>query len=144
MRIISAAAVATALLLPGVAIAQTSTPIDEHSLYIYRANVADVYDGDSITVDLDLGFYVWLHKQEFRLYGINAPEVTGSEKIAGERAREFLRNKILGKQVIIQSIVNPKKEEHKEKTGEFFAIVWLDGVNLNDLMVEEGHAMADH
>jgi endonuclease YncB( thermonuclease family) len=142
MRIILAAAVAIALLSPVAA--QTTAPIDENSLYIYRANVIDVYDGDSITVDLDLGFYIWLHKQEFRLHGINAPKVTGPEKTAGDKAREFLRNKILGKQVIIQSIVNPKKEEHKEKTGEFLAIVWLDGVNLNNLMIEQGHATADH
>jgi micrococcal nuclease len=142
MRIILAVVVAMALLSPVAA--QTTAPIDENSLYVYRANVIDVYDGDSITVDVDLGFYIWLHKQEFRLYGINAPEVTGPEKTAGEEAREFLRNKILGKQVIIQSIVNPKKEEHKEKAGEFLAIVWLDGVNLNDLMIEERHATADH
>ena len=141
MRIILAAVVAIALLSP--AAAQTTAPIGENSLYIYRANVIEVYDGDSIAADLDLGFYVWLHKQEFRLYGIKAPDVTGAEKTAGEKAREFLRNKILGKQVIIQSILNPRKEEHKERAGEFLAIVWLDGVNLNNLMIEEGYATAD-
>ena len=144
MRIISSAALALTCLTPVGAIAQSTGPINENSLYTYRANVIDVADGDSITVDVDLGFYVWLHKQEFRMFGIDAPEVTGTEQAAGEQARDFLRSKILGKQVIIQSILNPKEEEHKEKSGEFLAIVWLDGVNLNDLLVREGHATAEH
>ena len=95
-------------------------------------------------MDVDLGFYIWLHKQEFRLHGIKAPEVTGVEKAAGEKARDFLRSKILGKQVLIQSILNPRKEEHKQKAGEFLAIVWFDGVYLNDLLIKEGHATEEH
>lgn len=74
------------------------------------------------------------------MYGTNAPEVTGIEKPEGERARDFLRSKILAKQVIIQSIKNPKEEEQREKNGEFLAIVWLDGINLNDFLVKEGYA----
>jgi micrococcal nuclease len=142
MHILLATAIALTLLAPVAAIAQSTAP-DENSLYTYRANVIDVYDGDSISVDVDLGFYVWLHKQEFRMHGINAPEVTGIEKAAGEKAREFLRSKILGKQVIIQSVVNPNEEEHKEKSGEFLAIVWFDGANLNDLLIKEGYAIAE-
>ena len=140
MRMMSYVAVALALLSPIAAYAQSAAPINENSLYIYRANVVEVNAADSITVDVDLGFYLWLHKREFRLYGINAPEVTGLEKAEGEKARDFLRSKILAKQVIIQSIKNPKEEEQREKSGEFLAIVWLDGMNLNDLLVKEGYA----
>jgi micrococcal nuclease len=140
MRMISYVAIALAYLSPIAAFAQSTVPINETSLYIYRANVVDVYDADTITVDVDLGFYMWLHKREFRLYGINAPEVTGIEKPEGEKARDFLRSKILTKQVIIQSIKNPKEEEQREKNGEFLAVVWLDGINLNDLLVKEGYA----
>jgi micrococcal nuclease len=143
MRKISALAFTLAYLSPIAANAQSSMPNKEDSLYIYRANVVDVYDGDTITVDVDLGFYIWLHKQQFQLHGINAPEVTGIEKAKGDKARDFLRDKILGKQVIIQSIKNTKEEEQKEKYGEFLAIVWLDGVNLNDLLIKEGYAKAE-
>jgi micrococcal nuclease len=101
-----------------------------------------VYDADTVIADVDLGFYVWIHRQEFRLHGIDAPEVTGSEKVEGDKAREFLRSKILGKEVIIQSILNRNEQERKEKYGEFLAIVWLDGVNLNDLLIKEGYAKA--
>ena len=140
MRIVSHLVMALTCLSPTVALAQSAAPINENSLYIYRANVIDVYDADTITVDIDLGFYLWLHKQEFRLHGINAPEVIGMEKAEGEKARNFLRGKIFGKEVIVQSIKNPKVEEQKEKYGEFLAIVWLDGVNLNDLLIKEGYA----
>jgi len=139
MRMMSYVAIALALLSPVAAFAQPAAPITEKSLYIYRGNVVDVHDANSITADVDLGFYIWLHKREFRLYGIHAPEVAGIEKAEGEIAREFLKGKILAKEVIIQSIKNPK-EEQKEKTGEFLAIVWLDGVNLNELLVKEGYA----
>ena len=42
--------------------------------YTYRAKVIKIIDGDTIDVDLDLGFSVWLRKQRVRLYGIDTPE----------------------------------------------------------------------
>jgi micrococcal nuclease len=140
MRMISTVAIALAYLSPIAAFAQSAAPISESSLYTYRANVVDVPDGNTITADVDLGFYVWLHRREFRLYGINAPDIMGTEKAEGEKARDFLKSKILAKQVIVQSIKTPKEQEQKEKAGEFLAIVWLDGINLNELLVKEGYA----
>lgn len=58
MRMISYVAIALAYLSPIAAFAQSTAPINETSLYIYRANVVDVYDADTITVDVDLGFYM--------------------------------------------------------------------------------------
>jgi len=133
-------AVALAVLSPIAAYAESAAPINENSLYIYRANVVDIHDADGITVDVDLGFYIWLHKREFKLYGIKAPDVTGMKKAEGEKARDFLKSKILGKQVILKPIKNPKKEEKKERNGEFLAIVWLDGININELLIKEGYA----
>ncbi len=43
-------------------------------LYYYRAKVLRVIDGDTMDVDLDLGFDVVLAKQRVRLYGIDTPE----------------------------------------------------------------------
>ena len=48
-----------------------------NNFYLYKAFVTDVYDGDTITVDIDLGFWTTLHKQKIRLYGINTPELKG-------------------------------------------------------------------
>ena len=55
MRMMSYVAIALASLSPVAAFAQPAAPISENSLYIYRANVVDVHDANSITVDVDLG-----------------------------------------------------------------------------------------
>ena len=44
-------------------------------MYRYKATVTDVYDADTITVDVDLGFHAVLRKIKVRLHGINAPEM---------------------------------------------------------------------
>jgi len=50
------------------------------NLYYYRARVTKVYDGDTITVDIDLGFHVGLKSEKIRLYRIDTPEVRGPER----------------------------------------------------------------
>jgi endonuclease YncB( thermonuclease family) len=43
-------------------------------MYEYKATVVKVVDGDTVDVDIDLGFDTWLHNQRIRLYGIDTPE----------------------------------------------------------------------
>ena len=43
-------------------------------MYEYRVNILRVVDGDTVDVDIDLGFGVWMHKERVRLYGIDTPE----------------------------------------------------------------------
>lgn len=45
-------------------------------MYEYRAIVTDIYDGDTITVDIDLGFHAWQKNMKLRLYGI-MPNMAG-------------------------------------------------------------------
>ena len=71
-------------------------------MYEYCAKVVSVYDGDTITVDIDLGFGIVLKKQKLRLLGINTPEVRGEEKILGKKVRDLVREKILDKVVTIK------------------------------------------
>ena len=85
-------------------------PINEDALYYYRAEITDVYDGDTVSVNIDLGFSTWLHDQKLRLFGINTPEVKGDEKDRGIKSRDFLRAKLLGKTIILQSHPGHKGE----------------------------------
>ena len=48
-------------------------------MYEYKAQVVSVYDGETLTVDIDLGFEVWLRKQKIRLAGIDTPEINALE-----------------------------------------------------------------
>lgn len=105
-------------------------------LYEYRAEIVDVYDADTVTADVDLGFDIWIRNERFRLYNLNAPEVRGEEKAAGIRSRDALREKILGRSVIICSI-----KDRKGKYGRYLAEIYLDGENINDWLIENGFAV---
>lgn len=103
--------------------------------YRYAAFVHKVYDGDTITVRIDLGLRVFT-EQKLRLARINAWEVRGTERPAGLVARDWLRTKILGKEVIIET-----KKDRTGKYGRYIAEVeMLDGGNVNDMLVSHGHA----
>jgi len=75
----------------------------EDSLYTYRATVTSVYDGDTITCTISLGFDIELKDQKIRLLGINAPEVRGEQRESGLVTRDRLREKIDGKQVLLKT-----------------------------------------
>ena len=113
---------------------------DNDCLYLYKAHVTDVYDADTITVNVDLGFHTWAHDEKIRLARINAPEVRGKEKVQGKVARDWLRNKILGKAILLRTLKNKKGADSKGKFGRYLGEVILDGVNINDTLVEVGHA----
>lgn len=107
--------------------------------YHYTALVTGVYDGDSITVDIDLGLGVWLKAQKVRLYGINTPELRGDDREAGLVARDYARAAILDKEVFLKT--------YKDKTGKYGR--WLGSVyyetekgwkHLNDDLVKLGLA----
>ena len=105
------------------------------NLYHYRGMVVSVYDGDTITVNVDLGFHVLLTKEKFRLSRINAPEVRGKEKKQGKISRDWLRKKILGKEIMLVT-----KKDKKGKYGRWLADIWLDDVCINDELVKNGLA----
>tara|TARA_Y100001938_G_scaffold91444_1_gene125447 strand:+ start:1461 stop:1787 length:327 start_codon:yes stop_codon:yes gene_type:complete len=104
-------------------------------MWEYRALVQKVYDADTITVDIDLGFDIILKKQKIRLVGINAPEVRGEERQHGLISRDALRSKIANKWVIIQT-----EKDKKGKYGRWLGTVVLDGENINNWLLNEGLA----
>lgn len=108
-------------------------------MYEYRAIVRSVYDGDTVTVDIDLGLNAWLHGQKIRLYGINAPEIRGDQRAAGIMSRDWLREQILGKVVTIKTY-----KDQTEKYGRWLADIWLDGqkLSINDQMLYKDLAIS--
>lgn len=104
--------------------------------YEYKAKVISVYDGDTITVDIDLGFFTTLKSQKIRLWGINAPEVRGDEKERGYVSKEHLLKRILNKEVLLQTF-----KDKKGKYGRWLAVVYLDGIDINRELIDEGLAV---
>lgn len=104
-------------------------------MYNYKAKIIDVYDGDTVTAIVDLGF---LHYQEMklRLYGIDTPELRGEEREAGIVVRDILREMILGQEVEIHSY-----KDKQGKYGRYLATIIKDEVNINQWLVDNGHAV---
>ena len=50
-------------------------------MHEYKAKMLRIVDGDTVDVDIDLGFGVWLQKQRIRMYGIDAPESRTSDDV---------------------------------------------------------------
>jgi micrococcal nuclease len=113
----------------------------ERTLYHYKAIVTSVYDGDTFTVDIDFGLSAWIRGEKLRLNRINAPELRGDERAKGLLSLDFLKGKIEGKEITIETI----KDRRDLKYGRYLAEIWLEEkkskfVKINDLMVKEGFA----
>lgn len=94
-------------------------------MYEYMAMVVSAYDGDTIRADIDLGFGIVMQNQSIRLLGIDTPEVRGEERPEGLIARDYVREQILGKEVMLKTY-----KDTKGKYGRWLADVYYrkDGV----------------
>lgn len=92
--------------------------------YEYNATVIDIVDGDTITVDIDLGFNVKLANQKVRLLGVDTPESRTSdkiEKIFGMASKEYCKKFIdecKDKTVVIRTYLSNSEEKFGRLLGE--------------------------
>ena len=114
-------------------------------MYEYRCKVVKVVDGDTVDVDIDLGFGVWLHDERVRIMGIDTPESRTSdkvEKVFGLAAKKRLKE-LLGDDVVLKTQVNKDGEDMKGKFGRILGdFVAEDGRMVTDVLIEEGHCVA--
>lgn len=114
-------------------------------MYEYRVRVVKVVDGDTVDVDIDLGFGVWLKDERVRIMGIDTPESRTRdkvEKVFGLAAKARLKS-LLGKTSILKTQVNKNGEDMKGKFGRILGdFVAEDGRMVTDVMIEEGHCVA--
>jgi micrococcal nuclease len=107
----------------------------------YVKKVSKVVDGDTIDVDIDLGFNISFSSR-VRLAGIDTPESRTTdkiEKVLGLESKSFLKNAIdSAKSVVIKT----EKMDSSEKYGRILGWVYLDGseVSINEQMISEGYA----
>ena len=108
----------------------------QNNLYHYRIQVVRVVDGDTIIAHVDLGFDFTLNNQHIRLARINAPEMKGESKEEGEKSKEALVGKLLGKKVFVRT-----HKDEKEKYGRLLGELYLeDGTCVNDWLLSENLA----
>lgn len=111
-------------------------------MYEYRVKkVTSVVDGDTIDVDIDLGFNI-SYSQRVRLAGIDTPESRTSdkaEKVLGLEAKEYLKYKLKDAKLIV---IKTELPDSSEKYGRILGWVYVDEntVSVNDQMIEDGYA----
>ena len=105
-------------------------------MYEYKATVKRVIDGDSVVLDIDLGFYMFMNETKIRLYGIDTPEMNSEDPLlrlqAVLAARYLYDNLPVGSKVTIKTVL-----DKREKYGRLLAtIITQDGFNINDGLLE--------
>ena len=109
-------------------------------MHEYKAKIKRIVDGDTVDVDIDLGFGMILSKQRIRLYGIDTPESRTrdkEEKFYGKLAAEFLKDQCKKS----SSITLRTHMDKKGKFGRILGEIIVEGVNINKLMIEEHMAV---
>ena len=91
------------------------------------------------TAAVDLGFKVTVRGEKIRLWRINAPQIRGANRKAGLASRDFLRELILGREVLLQTI-RDKRGKYGRYLGEIVVKQGRSKVNANDALVQAGHA----
>tara|TARA_R100001163_G_C5066954_1_gene205686 strand:- start:633 stop:1043 length:411 start_codon:yes stop_codon:yes gene_type:complete len=109
-------------------------------MYQYKVTVTRVVDGDTVDVDIDLGFSVVLKKQRVRLYEIDTPESRTrdkEEKKFGLASKEYLKNTLLAAKNIY--LISYDKGKFGRILGELFIDDNDKSVNMQ--MVDNHHAV---
>ena len=116
-------------------------------MYEYKAHVNRVVDGDTVDVDIDLGFGIVLTDERVRIMGIDTPESRTSnkvEKVFGLASKERLKE-ILGKTTTLKTFAAKDGEDMKGKFGRILGdFISEDGRLVTDILIEEGHAVKYH
>jgi len=110
-------------------------------VYEYNCKVKRVVDGDTVDVLIDLGFDV-AYASRVRLYGIDTPESRTRDK--DEKARGLISKDFLKSWLDKGSVVIRTRKDKKGKFGRILGEMIVDDININELMIEEHHAVKYH
>ena len=121
-------------------------------MYEYRATIIKIVDGDTVDVDIDLGFNVVLRDERVRIAGIDTPESRTrdlEEKKFGLAAKARVKQ-LLGKTCVLKTQINKSGEDMKGKFGRIlgdFNVYDSDTDSwklLTSILISEGHAVPYH
>jgi len=118
-------------------------------MYDYKCNVVKVVDGDTVDVDIDLGFGIWMRNERVRIMGIDTPESRTRdlvEKKFGLAAKERLKS-LLGESTVLRTQIARNGEDMKGKFGRILGDfdvydALTDAVRpVTKILIDEGHAV---
>ena len=112
-------------------------------MYIYRCKINKVVDGDTVEIDLDLGFNMMLVNQKVRMAGIDTPESRTSNK--EEKERGILSKKKLAEKLPVgswQRIQTMRSDSNDDKFGRILGVfIMEDDMSLNQWMIDNNYAV---
>ena len=109
-------------------------------MYEYKCKMVKVVDGDTIDVDIDLGFGVWMRNQRIRMHGIDTPE--SRTRDLEEKKYDYLQKKIfLIKWTNAGGLTLKTHKDDRGKFGRILGEIWCFDTNVNEKMIEEHHAV---
>jgi len=114
--------------------------VNEYDVVLLKA-----VDGDTVDVDIDLGFGIWLRDERVRIMGIDTPESRTRDKVeklfgkaAKNRLKELLENGA--------TLITTEEKGGEDARGKFGRILGdfkiPDGRKVTDVLIEEGHCVA--
>ena len=121
-------------------------------MYEYKAKLIKVVDGDTVDVDIDLGFGIWLRNERVRIMGIDTPESRTRnkiEKLFGLAAKTRLKE-LLKKDIVLKTFKGRGGEDAKGKFGRIlgdFNVYYHNDdrvCRVTEIMIKEGHAVEYH
>ena len=103
-------------------------------MYEYECKIVRVIDGDSIVVDIDLGFGLWIHGEYIRLFGVDCPECRSrdkEEKAAGLAAKKFVERFLqVGETYTLNT-------QDKGKFGRYLGTISNETETVNKALINE-------
>ena len=113
-------------------------------MWTYRCKLKKVIDGDTVDVDIDLGFGIWQMNERVRIMGIHTPESRTRNKIEkkfGLAAKARLKS-LLGPKPVLRTTISKKGEDMKGKFGRVLGDFLIKDKPVSEIMCREGHAVA--
>ena len=117
-------------------------------MYEYKCKILRVVDGDTVDIDIDLGFGMWMHKERVRMMGIDTPESRTSDKVEKQfglasknRLKELLP---VGSSQVLKTEIDKSGEDAKGKFGRILGDFLIEEKRATEILIEEGHAVPYH
>lgn len=113
-------------------------------MYEYKATVKRIIDGDSLVLDIDLGFYMFMNETKIRLFGLDTPEMNAEDPLLRLQAvlatRYLFDNLNIGDKITIKTML-----DKREKYGRLLATIFTkEGLNINEGLLKNKLAVPYH
>ena len=112
-------------------------------MYQYKCKINKVLDGDTVDIDLDLGFNIVLVNQRVRMAGVDTPESRTANK--EEKPRGLLSKKKLAEKLPVgswQIIETQRSDNNDDKFGRILGVFILeDGTKVNEWLIQNNYAV---